>query len=55
MYVAVIFTIHIMTNLSFSILIPLFSKDASSGISARMDHPRYLVTAKAQTSDLTLH
>ena len=41
--------------MSYLILILLFFRYESSGIPAKVNHPHYLVTAKGQTSDLTLH
>ena len=35
---------YIMTILSSSILIPLFSRHVSSDLSARVDHPYFLIT-----------
>ena len=50
-----VFNIYYYYFLFYLILTLLSSRYESSGIPAKVNHPHYLVTAKVQTSDLTLH
>ena len=49
------FNIYYYNYFVLLFLILLFFRYESSGIPAKVNHPHYLITAKGQTSDLTLH